>query len=196
MSFGIVVPLIVLPIVLVGVFAWYRRSVAALGTVETQPVSGLRLTAETLHRAPAPWRVVYEIGGALGEIDHVVVGPAGVTAISTVVADRPDPDLLRSARSEAILVTEAAIARGPLDELLRAADSSCGHWARVYWGTPDSNRPSTDDLVHGSVLVEGQRVQEWLASLVANASTPLDGGRIDEIWRTVVTGIGRPDPLP
>ena len=130
MSFGIVVPLIVLPIVLVGVFAWYRRSVAALGTVETQPVSGLRPTAETLHRAPAPWRVVYEIGGALGEIDHVVVGPAGVTAISTVVADRPDPDLLRSARSEAILVTEAAIARGPLAahrrELLAAAVASAG----------------------------------------------------------------------
>jgi hypothetical protein len=195
-SFGIIVPLILLPIIIVGVFAWYRRSMAALGTVEVKPVSGLRLTAEALHRAGSPWRVVYEVGGALGEIDHVVVGPAGVTAITTVVADRPDPELLRSARSEAILVSEAAIARGPLDELLRAATASCDHWARVYWGTPDPNRPSAEGLVHGSVLVEGQRIDEWLSSLVDHASAPLDAQRIDAIWRTVVIGIGRPDPLP
>ena len=196
MSFGIIVPLILLPIILVAVFAWYRRSMAGLGTVESKPLSGLRLTAEALHRAPPPWRVVYEIGGALGEIDHVVVGPAGVTAITTVVADRPDPDVLRGARSEAVLVSEAAIARGPLDELLRAAAASCDHWARVYWGTPDPNRAGAEGLVHGSVLVEGQRIDEWLSSLVDHASAPIDAQRIDAIWRTIVTGIGRPDPLP
>ena len=195
MSFGIVVPLILLPIVIVAVFAWYRRSMAGIAAVDTRPVSGLRLTAEALHRAPTPWRIVFEVGGALGEVDHVVVGPAGVAAITTIVADRPDLDVLRDARSEAILVSEAAIARGPLDELLRAADASCDRWARVYWGTPDSTRPAADRLVHGSSLVEGQRVQEWLASLVADTSTPLDGRRIDEIWRTIVTGIGRPDPI-
>ena len=196
MSFGIIVPLIVLPIIIAGVFVWYRRSMSGLRPDEAKPVSGLRLTAEALHRAPAPpWRIVYEVGGALGEVDHVVVGPSGVTAITTLVADRPDPDQLRSARSEAILLSEAAIARGPLDELLRAVVASCDQWARVYWGTPDPKRPAADDLVHGSRLVEGQRIEEWLAALDANASSPLDARRVDEIWRTIVTGIGRPDPL-
>jgi hypothetical protein len=196
-NLGIIIPLIVLPIVIVGAFVWYRRSIADMRPDQVRPISGLRLTAEALHRAPAPpWRVVYEIGGALGDVDHVIIGPAGVTAITTVVADRPDPDQLRTARSDAILISEAAVARGPLDELLRAVGASCDRWARIYWGTPDPERPAADDVVHGSMLVEGQRVDEWLAALAAPASTPLDAGRIDTIWRTVVTGIGRPDPLP
>ncbi len=196
-SLGIIVPLIVLPIVIVGVVFWYRRSMAALRPGDTKPVSGVRLTAEALHRAPAPpWRIVYEVGGALGEVDHVIVGPSGVTAITTVVADRPDPDQLRSARDDALLVSEAAIARGPLDELLRAVNASCDQWARVYWGMPDPKRPVADVLVHGSTLVEGQRIDEWLAALSAKASTQLDSRRVDAIWRTIVIGIGRPDPHP
>jgi hypothetical protein len=196
-SVGIIVPLIILPILLVGGYVWYRRSIAGIRPDDAKPVSGVRLTAEALHRAPAPpWRVVYEIGGALGDVDHVIVGPPGVVAITTIVADRPDPTELRDARSDAILVSEAAIARGPLDELLRAAAASCDRWARVHWGTPDPGRPAADDLVHGSVLVEGQRIDEWLAEMVAGAVTPLDAARIDAIWRTVVIGIGRPDPLP
>jgi hypothetical protein len=196
-SLGIIIPLILLPIAIIGAFAWYRRSIAGLRPDEAKPVSGLRLTAEALHRAPTPpWRVVYEIGGALGEIDHVVVGPSGVTAITTIATDRPDPDQLRSTRGEANLVGEAAIVRGPLDELLRATNASCDRWARIYWGTPDTKRPVEDPLVHASVLVEGQRIGEWLAALNSQVSDPLDPDRIDAIWRTIVTGIGRPDPLP
>lgn len=196
MSVGIIVPLIILPVLLVGGYVWYRRSLADMRPDQAKPVSGLRLTAEALHRAPAPpWRVVHEIGGVLGDVDHVVVGPPGVVAITTVVADRPDPARLRDASSEAVLVSEAAIARGPLDELLRATAASCDRWARVHWGTPDAGRSAAEDLVHGSVLVEGQRIDEWLAEMAADAAAPLDAGRIDSIWRTVVTGIGRPDPL-
>ena len=196
MSIGIIVPLIVLPILLIGAFFWYRRSIADMGPGEAKPVSGVRLTAEALHRAPVPpWRVVYEVGGALGDVDHVIIGPPGVVAITTVVSDRPLPSQLLNALGDAVLVSEAAIARGPLDELLRAAAASCDSWARVHWGTPDPARPPADDLVHGSVLVEGQRIDEWLASM-ADAAAPLDAARIDAIWRTVVIGIGRPDPLP
>jgi hypothetical protein len=196
-SVGIIVPLIVLPLVLVAAFTWYRRSIAGMRTDEARPVSGLRLTAEALHRAPSPpWRVVYEVGGALGDVDHVVVGPPGVIAITTVVADRPESDRLREASSEAMLVSEAAVARGPLDELLRAASASCDRWARVHWGLPDSGRPAADEVAHGSVLVEGQRIDEWLSGMAAHADAPLDAARIDAIWRTVVIGIGRPDPLP
>lgn len=195
MSVGIIVPLIILPILLVGAYVWYRRSIADMQPDQAKPVSGLRLTAEALHRAPAaPWKVVYEIGGALGNVDHVIVGPPGVVAITTVVADRPDPAQLRDASSDAILVSEAAIARGPLDELLRAAAASCDRWARVHWGTPDPGRPAADEVAHGSVLVEGQRIDEWLAAMVAGAAAPLDAARIDAIWRTIVIGIGRPDP--
>ena len=193
---GIIIPLITLPILMIGVFVWYRRSIAHLGPGDSKPVSGWRLTAEALHRSPSPpWRIVYEGGGALGDVDHVIVGPAGVTAVTTLVADRPDPASLRGVRADAILVSEAAVARGPLDELLRAAEASCDHWARVYWGTPDPRRSAAEQLVHGSVLVEGQRIDEWLVTLAAQTSTPLDPGRVDLIWRTVVTGIGRPDPL-
>ena len=195
MSVGIIVPLIILPILLVGVYVWYRRSVADMRPDQPKAVSGLRLTAEALHRAPAPpWRVVHEVGGALGNVDHVIVGPPGVIAITTVVADRPDPAQLRNASSDAILLSEAAIARGPLDELLRAAAASCDRWARVHWGTPDPGRPAADELAHGNVLVEGQRIDEWLAAMGAGAAAPLDAARIDATWRTVVIGIGRPDP--
>lgn len=195
MNLGIIVPLVILPIALIGASLWYRRSLADMRPVEAKPVSGLRLTAEALHRVPSPpWRVVYEIGGALGDIDHVVVGPAGVTAITTLVADRPDPEQLRRARSDAQLVGDAAITRGPLDELLRPVGSSCARSARVYWGAADPRRPPADDLVHASQLVEGQRLAEWLATI--EQVTPLDQAGIDLVWRTITIGIGRPDPAP
>ena len=198
MNLGIIVPLVVLPIALVGAYLWYRRSLADMRPVEAKPVSGLRLTSEALHRVPSPpWRVVYEIGGALGDVDHIVVGPPGVTAITTLVADRPDAARLREARGEAQLVGDAAITRGPLDELLRPVGSSCGRSARVYWGAPDPRRPAADDLVHASQLVEGQRLAEWLASIErVDQTTTLDQAGIDMVWRTITMGIGRPDPLP
>ena len=173
MSVGIIVPLIVLPIVVIAVFLWYRRSMADMSPAEAKPVSGLRLTAEALHRAPSPpWRVVYEIGGALGAVDHVVVGPAGVIAITTLVADRPEPGELLDTRSEAQLVSEAAVARGPIDELLRAVDASCDLSAKVFWGSPDPTRPAAEELVHASQFVEGQRLEAWLADIARQASHP------------------------
>jgi hypothetical protein len=193
---GIIVPLVVLPIALVGVFVWYRRSIADMRADQSTPVSGTRLTAEALHRAASPsWRVVYEIGGALGDVDHVVVGPAGVTAITTLVADRPRPERLRDARNEAQLVGEAAITRGPLDELLRAVGCSCDRSAKVYWGAPDPRRPPADELVHGSLMIEGQRLGEWMTLAAGQARDPLEQDRIDTVWRAITVGIGRPDPL-
>jgi len=196
-SFGIILPLVVLPLIIVGVFVWYRRSMAGMKPSESRPIAGLRLTAEALHRAPSPpWRVAYEVASALGDVDHVIIGPPGVIVIRTVVADRPEPASLLDTRSEAQLMSDAAIARGPVDELLRAADASCNRTATVFWGTPHTGRPAADEVVHGSQLVEGQRLDEWLTTLAASASPPLDQARIDAIWRTIITGIGRPDPLP
>lgn len=196
MDLGIVIPLVVLPILVVGGLLWYRRSIRELSPDEARPVSGVRLTAEALHRdAEPPWRVVHEIGGALGGVDHVVIGPPGIVAITTVVADRPSPEDLLRATSETQLVSEAAVNRGPTDEVARPSGVPCRLWARVFWGSPAPVRPPHDELVHGSQLVEGQRIGEWLHALAASAADPLDPAAIDRAWRTVVTGIGRPDPL-
>jgi len=121
-SFGIIVPLVVLTIIIIGASLWYRRSMADMKPTDHQPLSAVRLTAEALHRSPSPrWRAVYEIGGALGDVDHIVVGPPGAIAITTLVADRPEPSLLLGARSDDQLVSEAAIARGPIELLRRPA---------------------------------------------------------------------------
>ncbi len=193
MRLGIVVPLVVLPILIVVGFLWYRRSMADLRPTEAAPVSGVRLTAEALHRAPSPpWRVVYETG-ALGGVDHVVIGPAGVVAITTVVADRPEP-IEQDARDAARLLGEAAMTRLPVTELLRSVGAGCDRSATVYWGTPDLRRPAAVESAPGNDLVEGQRLHDWLAALVGQTDSPLDQVRIDTIWRTIVVGIGRPDP--
>jgi hypothetical protein len=195
---GIVIPLVVLPIVIVGAFVWYRRSIARLKPEDAKPISGARLTAEALHRLHSPpWRVVYEIGGALGGVDHVVVGPPGVVAITTVVANRPVPETLIEATGEARLMSEAAVARGPVDELVRPAGADCRLTARVFWGTPDPSRPEHDEVAHGSQLVEGQRIEQWLAS-ISDLTTEheLDQAQVDLAWQAIVMGIGRPNPLP
>lgn len=196
MDLGIVIPLVVLPLLVVGGFLWYRRSIEQLTPDETRPVSGVRLTAEALHRdAEPPWRVVHEIGSALGGVDHVVIGPAGIVAVATVAADRPTRDDLIRNTSEAQLVSEAAVHRGPVDEVARPSGVPCRVWARVFWGVPDPSRPPYEELAHGSQLVEGQRLREWLDALTANADDPLDVAAIDRAWQAVVRGIGRPDPL-
>jgi hypothetical protein len=193
---GIVIPLIVLPLVIIGVFVWYRRSIDRMRPDDARPVSGVRLTAEALHRLDSPpWRIVYEIGGALGGVDHVVIGPPGVIAITTVVADRPDPERLAASTSAAQLVAEAAVARGPVDELARPAGTSCKRSARVFWGAPDPKRPASDEIAHGNHLVEGQRIGDWLAQLDTPPEERLDPARVDLTWQAIVMGIGRPDPL-
>lgn len=196
MDLGILIPLVLLPIAVVVGYRWYRRSIAALRPDDDRPVSGVRLTAEALHRHDsAPWRVVYEIGSALGGVDHVVVGPPGIVAITTVVGDRPTPQQLVDATGDARLISDAAVQRGPVDELARPSGVGCRLWARVFWGAPDPTRPPFDELAHGSHLVEGQRLGDWLQALATSAAEPIETSTVDRAWRTVVTGIGRPDPV-
>jgi hypothetical protein len=198
---GIVIPLVLLPVAILVVFAWYRRSIAAMRPDESTPaVSGVRLTAEHLHRladanSPIRWRVVYEVDGALGGVDHVVIGPVGVVAIITSTMDRPPLDRVRALGGEAPLVNGAANARHAVDELLRPLGASCSVAAWVYWGTPDPHRPAGEIWVPGRAAVEGQRLDEWLVQWSAGESATLPAGAVDELWRAVVTGIGRPDPV-
>jgi hypothetical protein len=198
-SLGIVIPLVALPILIVGAYVWYRRSMAALKPDEAKPVSGVRLTAETLHRLDSPpWRVVYEIGGALGGVDHVIIGPPGIIAITTSMTDRPTPERLLATSSDAQLVAEAAVERGPVDELARPSGVSCRLSARVFWGQPDPDRPAFDEVAHGNHLVEGQRITEWLNALDETTTDrdSLTPPQTDLAWQAIVMGIGRPDPLP
>ena len=202
---GIVIPLVVLPVLLIGAYVWYRRSLTSMRPDDVKPISGVRLTAEALHRLESPpWRVVYEIGGALGGVDHVVIGPPGIIAITTVMADRPDAVRLAESVGTAQLMAEAAVERGPVDELARPSGTSCRLAARVFWGAPDPDRPAFVDVAHGLHSVEGQRVAEWLDQLTATPAGdadraalggPLGRSQIDLSWQAIVMGIGRPNPL-
>lgn len=196
MGAGIVVPLIVLPLAAIGVLVWYRRHVASLhDTDDGHVLSGVRLTGEALHRLPTPtWRVVHETADHLDGIDHVVVGPPGVVAVTTVLGDRPTPQALaEAAGGDARLVAAAAVARGGVDDLARRADGRCDVWARVYWGAPDPDRPPAEQLATGSMLVEGQRLQEWLSVLAAGPMR-LSETEVTALWREITVGVGRPDP--
>jgi hypothetical protein len=198
---GIVIPLVLLPVGLIALFAWYRRSIAAMRPDGTTPVvSGVRLTSECLHRlastgTPGRWRVVYETAGALGAVDHVVIGPAGVAAIITSTTDRPPLDRVRALGGDGPLIKGAANARHPVDELLRPLGVACSVAAWVYWGTSDAQRPPGEMWVPGRAAVEGQRLGEWLGQWAAGAAPPLNDGTVEDLWRAVVTGIGRPDPI-
>ena len=95
---GIIVPLIIIPIAVIAAYLWYRRKMIAMRLdTEARDVPGARLTSETLRRLPnPPWRVVYEIRpDQLEGADHVVIGPCGIIAMTTVVANRSNADVPR-----------------------------------------------------------------------------------------------------
>ena len=193
---------ILVPVVLVGVvmflfWTWYRRTISDLAPDQNErPLPGARLTAERLRnmRTP-PWRVVYEIGpSALGDVDHVVIGPTGVIAIETVMADRPTPAAIAEQVEAAgpHLVANCAITRGEVEAVTEPVGVGCKLLARVYWGAPADDQPAAHPVTTGLVAVEGQRLEQWLMSLPPG---PLSADRVDRVWQSVVTGIGRPDPL-
>lgn len=191
MSLSILIPLVLLPVLVLGAYAWYRRAMNRMKPDDGErDVSGLRLTSERLRALPSPpWRVVYEIrGDSLGSVDHVVIGPAGVVAIDTVLADRPSGPI----SSDPNVVAAAAVSRGGVDELAQRAGLRCDVLAKVFWGTPQPDDPPANELTHASIGVEGQRLDSWLASLPAETLTP---SQVDLAWQAIVTGIGRPDPL-
>ena len=196
MSPGIVIPIVLLPIVLFVVWRWYSRTVRT-APADDRPaplvdVSAVRLTAETLHRLPTPpWRVVHEIGAQLPHLDHVIVGPPGVIAVTTRAGSRPEP-----ARLAPTATAESTLARAALDALVAPVGVRTSLVAHVFWAAPDGDRPAAETTIDATPYVEGQRLEAWLADLAAELP---DGGleptSVDTVWRAVVLGIGRPDPL-
>lgn len=196
----------VIPIVIgVGVLAafwfWWRRRLADLSTDDARSGdrTAVRLTSEALAGLPSPpWRLVREIpDDRLSGVDHVVIGPPGVVAIQTVLADRPvgaaggGEDGADGPDDVDRLVVIAG-ARGAVDDLSSRGGADCRLLARVHWGRPDPDRPAAEEISTGVVAVEGQRLVDWLGSL---GDGGLSASHVDLAWAAVTTGVGRPDPL-
>lgn len=183
--------LIVIVVVVGGAYAWYRRYLRNLAPDENvRQLSGVRLTSERLHTLPnPPWRVVFEIGeDRLGGVDHVVIGPSGIIAVTTIMADRPPS----TDEADAHQVASSATLRSEVDDLARRAGLSCDRLAKVFWGAEQPDQPAAIEVMHATTAVVGQRLTEWLATLPPG---PLTSAQIDLAWQAVLTGIGRPDPL-
>jgi hypothetical protein len=193
-TLGIILPIILLVIALVGVGVWYRRTIRHPATEVTQTISGTRLTAEALHRLSSPpWRIVYEIKEQLEGIDHVVVGPIGVVAVATSATNRPTLEQLHERGGLPMIIAGTAIARGHVDELL-IGTGSCDMLARVFWGAADPQRHAAETSVHATAFVEGQRLVEWLDDWATHAPPVLSPAEVDRAWQSITVGIGRPDP--
>lgn len=189
---GIIIPIVAVVVVVAVGFIAFRRYLNSIkpDTESTAP-TGARLTAAALHRLPTPpWRIVYEIASdSLGGIDHVLIGPAGIFAITTSLSTMPTPS---SEQPSAQTVAKGAIARGDLDDVLRrCAMESTGH-VTIHWGRVDDTDAVVVDIAHGSIAVSGHRIDDWFDSLSTSGLSP---AQADLAWQTVVTGIGRPDPL-
>jgi hypothetical protein len=194
---GIIIPVAVLSIVLPAVLTVARRRfkqvAAGIGPdlgLGSDP--SVRLTSDALRalRTP-PWRVVHEIAPTrLGGIDHVVIGPPGVLAITTTIDPLPPKSAAEAADPTA--VAEAAILRGELDDALRRCAMTSDRLVVVHWGASTSGGPDSLEPLPGVVAVRGRALQTWLDGLDRERLTP---AQVDLAWQTVVTAIGRPDPL-
>lgn len=190
MTPGIVIPIILLLIAVSFGFRWARGLKAgASAPVEAAPPPSARLTSNALRELPSPpWRVVYEVSAdKLGGIEHVLIGPPGVFAMQTSMEPLPQPS-----EPDPRAIGRAAIARGPLDDALRRCAMSSDSLVTVHWGIDQqATRGPSLEVVPGQLAVDGRRIDEWCRSLPA-ALTP---AQVDLAWQTVLTSIGRPDPL-
>lgn len=193
---GIVIPLAVLAVVVPVALTWARKNLKEGARHQVPDDTGVgttaRLTSAALRDLPSPpWRVVYEIADdKLGGVGHVLVGPAGVFAIRTsmeplpTVADAPDAPDARA-------VAAAAIVRTQLDDALRRCAMASDRLVTVHWGARSDGGPDTVDPIPGETAVDGRTLVAW-AQRQQGALTP---AQVDLAWQTVLTAIGRPDPL-
>lgn len=194
MGLNIIIPLVLLAIAVPLALTWAKKSLKdAPSRLDDAPVTApsARLTSSALRELPfPPWRVVHEIAqDKLNGIDHVLIGPAGIFAVSTSLDSLPDAP---SAPPDAHDVAQAAIKRGALDDALARCAISSDRLVQVYWGaTSAANALSTDPLP-GVSAVDGRSLTTWVTALEGGVLT---AAQIDLAWQTVITAIGRPDPL-
>jgi hypothetical protein len=187
---GIIIPVAILVIVVPTVFTWARRNFkeGAGKPVDLAPPPSARLTSNALRALPSPpWRVVYEIAAdKLGGVEHVLIGPGGIYAMQTSMDPIPEPS-----PGDAQAIGRAAVARGPLDDALRRCAMSSTALTTVHWGVKDGSASAAVEVYPGALAVDGRGLGAWAAGLTATM-TPT---QVDLAWQTVVTAIGRPDPL-
>jgi hypothetical protein len=188
---SIIIPVILLAVVLPLGLVWAKNLKDNQGDDEPIAAPSARLTSGALRELPTPpWRVVYEIADdKLGGIGHVLIGTPGVFALETTMDPMPAPDVGEPDPHD---VARAAIARGDLDDALaRCAMSSAG-LVTVHWGASEHDAGPAVEVLPGHVAVDGRAMTEWTASLDDHALT---AAQVDLAWQTVLTTIGRPDPL-
>jgi len=193
MGLDIVIPLLVLAIVVPIALTWAKKTFKDnVGVDHDDPVvaPAERLTSRALRELESPpWRVVYEVAPAkLGGVGHVLIGPSGVFGLRTTMDPLPQPP---KADADATAIAQAAITRGGLDDALQRCAMSSDRLIVVHWGANDTAE-ITVDLMPGVTAVDGRSLATWAATAGAQALTP---AQVDLAWQTVVTSIGRPDPL-
>jgi hypothetical protein len=191
---GIVIPIIVIAVIAPLGFSWARKRFKEPGSAsDDDPVTpALRLTSGALRALDSPpWRIVYEIAhDRLGGVEHVAIGASGAYAIVTSMDPVPPP---ASDPPDPHRIAEASIRRGGLDDALRRCAMSSERLVIVHWGVNESPvPPSGVETIPGVTAVDGRQLAAW-ASTAGEPS--LTQAQVDLAWQTVVTAIGRPDPL-
>jgi hypothetical protein len=193
---GIIIPVLIVAIVVPVAFVWARRRFkepgAADGELSSAPAA--RLTSNALRTLESPpWRIVYEMGHErMGGVEHVLIGPAGIFAVTTSM----DPMPTSAAEPDPHAVAAAAILRGALDDALRRCAMTSDRLLSIYWGVNEPEAPASVEVLPGATAVDGRRVGTWADGAVAGRDgPPLSPAQVDLAWQTVVTAIGRPDPL-
>ncbi|MEO6571287.1 MAG: hypothetical protein ABIO83_07030 [Ilumatobacteraceae bacterium] len=189
---SIILPVLLLAVLVPVVATWAKRTLKGdPGTGDdTATAPSARLTSTGLRGLPTPpWRVVHEIAGKLGGVQHVLIGPPGIYAVETTMEPLPAGPV---ADPGALDLAAAAIARGRLDDVLRRCAMSSDRLVRVHWGANPGATVPACEILPGLVGVDGRSIDAWAAGLTDRVLTP---AQVDLAWQTVVTSIGRPDPL-
>jgi hypothetical protein len=193
---GIIIPVLLLAVAVPVVFVWARRRfkqpAVLAGELPSAPAA--RLTSNALRALGSPpWRVVYEIAEErMDGVEHVLIGPAGIFALVTSMDPLPSPVIDPDPHA----VAAAAIMRGGLDDALRRCAMTSDRLLTIHWGANDAAAPTSIESLPGATAVDGRHVDEWAATAATGRDgPPLTQAQIDLAWQTVVTAIGRPDPL-
>jgi len=193
---GILIPVLLLAVAVPVAFVWARRRLKEPGSVagELPSAPAIRLTSKAFRTLESPpWRVVYEIGqDRMSGVEHVLIGPGGIFAVVTSM----DPMPLTVADPDPHAVAAAAITRGGLDDALLRCAMTSDRLVTVHWGANESAAPLSIEVLPGVTAVDGRRLSDWADAPTSGRDGPLlSPAQVDLAWQTVVTAIGRPDPL-
>ena len=193
MGLDIIIPVVLIVVIVPTAAIWAKKTFkdgSAVDADDEVVAPSDRLTSAALRDlSTPPWRVVYEVApDRLNGIGHVLIGPAGVFALQTSMDPlpaEPNGDI------DAKAIGQAAISRGGVDDALRRCAMTSDRLVVVHWGVHNGITMAVEPIP-GVIAVDGRRLGEWANGLGDDVLTP---AQVDLAWQTVVTAIGRPDPL-